>query len=195
MSAARVRLGGSKPTPHPLDQLSICESDSARQAILNARGPNVTIHFRSIYLEEPPKKELSLFLDLEHAGRLTAHSPRPARIARVQYDVVKADKKHEYTESMVDVVSLKELAHRVIDKRHQAALTTHEFKAFAEACITSPLYKKAIAELDLPEGFVVCIDPWPYGGPDSKPPFACQQTKSWSTFGFLYLNVVTARTC
>jgi hypothetical protein len=36
---------------------------------------------------------------------------------------------------------------------------SHEFKEFAEACIASPLYKKAIAEFDLPEGFVVTIDP------------------------------------
>jgi len=34
-----------------------------------------------------------------------------------------------------------------------------EFKEFAEACIASPLYKQAIAEFDLPEGFVVTIDP------------------------------------
>jgi primary-amine oxidase len=34
-----------------------------------------------------------------------------------------------------------------------------EFRAFTEACLASPLYKKAIAEFDLPEGFVVTIDP------------------------------------
>jgi primary-amine oxidase len=44
----------------------------------------------------------------------------------------------------------------------------HEFRAFAEACFASPLYQKAIAEFDLPEGFVISIDPWPYGGPDEN---------------------------
>jgi len=171
MSAAQATTGqaqpdDSVPIPHPLDQLSISESDSARQVVLNARGPNVTIHFRSIFLEEPPKKQLSQFLDLEHAGRLTPQTPRPIRLAKVQYDVVKADRMHEYMESTVDVVSIQEVAQRVVDKTHQAALTTYEFRAFAEACFASPLYKKAIAEFDLPEGFVVTIDPWPYGGPD-----------------------------
>lgn len=28
------------------------------------------------------------------------------------------------------------------------------------------MFKKAIEEFNLPEGFVVTIDPWPYGGPD-----------------------------
>jgi len=41
-----------------------------------------------------------------------------------------------------------------------------EFGAFTEACFASPLYKDAISEFELPEGFVVAIDPWPYGGPD-----------------------------
>jgi primary-amine oxidase len=166
ITTGQVRPDCSMPIPHPLDHLSISESKSARQAILNARGPHVAILFRSIFLEEPPKKDLSQFLDLEHAGSLTPRTPRPARLAKVQYDVVRANKKHEYMESTVDIVSLKEIALRVVDKMHQAALTMNEFRAFAEACFVSPLYKKAIAEFDLPEGFVVQIDPWPYGGPD-----------------------------
>jgi primary-amine oxidase len=109
--------------PHPLDQLSVSESDLAREVILQARGPSVAIQFRSIALEEPPKKELTKFLDLEHAGRLTRHTPRPARLAKVEYDVVRADKNHEYIESWVDVVKHKEVEKRVVDKAHQAALT------------------------------------------------------------------------
>ena len=114
----------SKALPHPLDHLSVAESDAARQVILDARGSEVAIHFRSIALEEPLKKELTQFLDLEHAGKLTAKIPRPARIAKVQYDVIRGDKNHEYTESWVDVVSGKETRHRVIDNVHQASLTT-----------------------------------------------------------------------
>lgn len=131
MSAEQATAGQLTPDgsttiasiPHPLDQLSVVESDLAREVILKARGPNVAIQFRSIALEEPPKRELCQFLDLEHAGRLTAHTPRPARIAKVQYDVVRADKNHEYIESWVDVVKWKEVEQRVVDKARQAALT------------------------------------------------------------------------
>jgi hypothetical protein len=35
-----------------------------------------------------------------------------------------------------------------------------EFRVFQDACVTSPLYKEAIAQFDLPEGFEVIIDPW-----------------------------------
>jgi hypothetical protein len=35
-----------------------------------------------------------------------------------------------------------------------------EFRVFQDACVTSPLYKEAIAQFDLPEGFEVMIDPW-----------------------------------
>nr|POE94474.1 copper amine oxidase 1 [Quercus suber] len=33
-------------------------------------------------------------------------------------------------------------------------------------CKASPAFQEAIAELELPEGFEVVIEPWPYGGPD-----------------------------
>lgn len=41
-----------------------------------------------------------------------------------------------------------------------------EFRVFQDACVASPLFKEAIAEFKLPEGFNITIDPWPYGGPD-----------------------------
>jgi primary-amine oxidase len=111
--------------PHPLDLLSVTDSDRARQVILDARGSNVAIQFRSIALEEPPKKELWPFLELEHAGRLNENTPRPARQARVQYDVIRG-KDVEYTESFVDLVTGRETQYRVVDKVHQAALTTYD---------------------------------------------------------------------
>ena len=132
MSAEQATTGQLTPdgstavayTPHPLDQLSVFESNCAREIVLEARGPDVAIQFRYIALEEPVKEELCRFLDLEHAGRLSIHTPRPARLAKVQYDVVRADKNHEYVESWVDVVKGKEVERRVIGKAHQAALTT-----------------------------------------------------------------------
>jgi primary-amine oxidase len=37
---------------------------------------------------------------------------------------------------------------------------------FQDACVESPLFKDAMAEFVLPEGFSVSIDPWPYGSFD-----------------------------
>jgi primary-amine oxidase len=128
-TTASLRPDGSDPSrtslPHPLDQLSVAESNLAREVILKRRGADVTIHYRSICLEEPPKEELSRYLELEHSGKLTGKVPRPARLAKVQYDIVRADRTHEYTESLVDVVSGNEVMQRTIDKLHQPALTTY----------------------------------------------------------------------
>ena len=110
--------------PHPLDQLSLAESDLAREIILDARGPDVAINFRSISLEEPLKRDLTYFLELEHSGKLNAQTPRPPRLAKVQYDIIRGDKLVKYTESWVDVIQGKEVQQRTVDKLHQPSLTT-----------------------------------------------------------------------
>ena len=156
--------------PHPLDQLSSHEVDIAREATLTARG-KCMILFRSIFTKEPLKADLIPFLDAEHSDKLSPSTARPAREAQVQYDIVHDDKTHEYMESVIDLKSGKEVLHRVIDKMHQSALTMDEFRVFQDACVASPMFKKAIADFELPEGFVVTIDPWPYGGPDPEENF------------------------
>jgi primary-amine oxidase len=110
--------------PHPLDPLTSVEFKKARQCIISARGHDVIIKFRAIYLEEPSKHELVPFLEAEHSTGIDSHTPRPARLAMVLYDVVNGDKSHEYTHSVVNLSSGKETEHRVIDKTHQAALIT-----------------------------------------------------------------------
>ena len=110
--------------PHPLDQLSRHEIDGAREAILKARGKSLIL-FRDIFAQEPPKAELVPFLQAEHSGTLTSSTPRPARQARVQYDLIYDDKSHDYMESVVDIVAGQEVEHRVIDKKHQSALTLY----------------------------------------------------------------------
>ena len=108
--------------PHPLDQLSSHEIDVAREAIFKARG-KCLILFRSVFAQEPAKAELVPFLQAEHSGTLTSLTPRPARQARVQYDVVHDDKSHDYMESVVDVRAGQEVVYYVIDKKHQSSLT------------------------------------------------------------------------
>lgn len=128
MSAKNATTPQGSPTgsslPHPFDQLSVAETNLARQVVLDARGNDVAIKFRSIALDEPPKKELWEFLEVEHAGKLTTETHRPSRQAKVQYDVVRSSKDVQYSESIVNVVSATETHHRVVNKVHQPALTT-----------------------------------------------------------------------
>lgn len=107
--------------PHPLSSLSEQEINLARSTIIAAH-PDTVIDFREIYLHEPPKAQLREFLALEHSGRLSPTSPRPARLARCQYDVIGVDRVPSFHESVVDVVSGKRVKHQVVGKQHHASL-------------------------------------------------------------------------
>jgi primary-amine oxidase len=154
---------------HPFDQLCHDEVDVAREVVLKAR--QAPILFRNVFTVEPPKAQVIKFLTAESAGTLSAETPRPPRQARVQYDVIAQDKNHQYMESIVDLSSASEVSKRVVEKHLQQALTVDEFREFNEVVVHSKLFKDAVAEFDLPEGFEVAIDPWPYGGPDEGEDF------------------------
>ncbi|KAH8817084.1 copper amine oxidase-like protein [Xylogone sp. PMI_703] len=157
-----------RSVPHPLEQLRVDEAARARDIVIRSRnnGRKVVLDFRQIALEEPAKAELQKFLEVEHTSGISASTPRPARLARVYYDVIGSDKIPVYYESVVDVNAGEELNCEAISSTYHAALTLHEFDDLVEAVWASPLFKSALAEFTLPEGFEVVIEPWPYGGPD-----------------------------
>lgn len=114
-------------SPHPLSILSEQETNVARDVVV-AEHPDTIIDFREIYLQEPPKAQLKEFLALEHAGRLSPTSQRPARLALCQYDVIGSDRVPEFHESVVDVQSKQRVQHKVIGKEHQASLTMYALR-------------------------------------------------------------------
>ena len=59
---------------HPLVSLNEAEVNKARDIVRKTHAGAV-LHFRVIYLQEPPKAELTRFLDLEHSGRLADIKP------------------------------------------------------------------------------------------------------------------------
>lgn len=91
--------------PHPLQDLTPSEFLVARDAVAGLHGAETVLRFRCVGLREPPKEELVPFLVAEHDGTLSEETPRPARLAAVQYDVVRGPQEHVYTESLVDVRS------------------------------------------------------------------------------------------
>ncbi|CAK7217147.1 hypothetical protein SEUCBS140593_003106 [Sporothrix eucalyptigena] len=119
MSAATI--------PHPLSALSAAETNRARDVVVSLHQGCV-LDFRTIYLHEPSKADVLHFLELEHAGKVTADTPRPARLAQANF----------------------------------------EFNRLVECVNSSPLFKKKLESIQLPPGFEVVIEPWPYGGPDSE---------------------------
>lgn len=127
VQALKEKMNGltteKKPTrPHPLNSLRAGEIDIACRVVREARTGCLLL-FRDIFLEEPVKATLVPFLDAEHSGHLTEDTPRPPRLARVQYDTIGEKGSHEYTESVVDVDKHAEVLHRVVEKEFQPPLT------------------------------------------------------------------------
>ncbi|KAK5459814.1 hypothetical protein LTS15_003943 [Exophiala xenobiotica] len=153
--------------PHPLDILSLEETKTARD-IVASLYTDAVLSFREIYLEEPPKAQLTEYLTAEHAGR---DAQRPHRTALVQYDVIAADRIPHYHESTVDLDERKRISHAVVDENQHAGLTIRfrdEFDVLVEVCKSSQMFRDICAEFTLPEGFEVVIEPWPYGGLSSE---------------------------
>lgn len=113
-------------TPHPLSALTADEVRQARDVILKLH-PSSVIDFRVIYLLEPPKADVVRFLDAEHAGTLTADTPRPPRLAQLNYDVIggstgDAAVPTQYHESVVDLGAGKRISNELIDTKYHASL-------------------------------------------------------------------------
>jgi len=122
---------------HPLDILSEQETNVARDVVV-ASHPGKVIDFREIFLQEPPKKQLREYLELEHAGRLSPTTTRPPRLAKCQYDVIGSDRIPEYHESVVEIGAKKRVSHQVVGKQHHASLTLW-VSPFIDALKTLPL--------------------------------------------------------
>lgn len=106
--------------PHPLQHLSVTETNRAKDIVL-AQHPGAVLVFRNIFLQEPPKADLIAFLDLEHSGQLTESTKRPKRLALCQYDVIQ-DKIPVYQESTVDLISHEIILQETFGKQHHANL-------------------------------------------------------------------------
>ncbi|KJZ75173.1 Copper amine oxidase 1 [Hirsutella minnesotensis 3608] len=151
--------------PHPLSSLSVEETNQARDTVLKLH-PGAIVDFRTIYLLEPPKLEVKLFLELEHNGSVTDDTPRPARLAQVRYDVIGGLKAAEYHESVIDVIACKRVGHTIVGSAHHAGLTVFEFRKVVECVKASNLFQEKLQTIRLPPGFELVIEPWPYGAPD-----------------------------
>ena len=108
--------------PHPLQHLNKAETQAAVEAIRRCH-PDEVIEFRQIGLHEPPKAELHPFLELEHNGKLSSTTPRPARLAACQYDTIGSDKVIVYHEAVVDVNTGERIEQKVLEKGVSPSLT------------------------------------------------------------------------
>ncbi|KAM0273924.1 hypothetical protein ACHAQH_008128 [Verticillium albo-atrum] len=154
---------------HPLSPLTKAEFEQARDIVIKLQEAEHTLFFRSGCLQEPAKAELVPFLQAEHEGSLTDDTPRPPRLALIQYDVIHAASKSvQYTQSIIDLGLGKQVERHAAGPKCETSMSPEEFGILQDACIESQTFKDAMAEFALPEHYVITIDPWPYGGPDPE---------------------------
>jgi primary-amine oxidase len=110
------------PRFHPLQPLSVAETNAARQLVLD-KYPGFIIQFREIFLYEPPKSQLEPFLDAEHAGAINESTKLPDRLANCFYDVVGSSKIPEYHEAVADLKAKKLISKEIISTESHASLT------------------------------------------------------------------------
>jgi primary-amine oxidase len=146
---------------HPFKILNVEETRIARDTVLSLYKDCI-VNFREIFLQEPEKELMKQYLELEHAAKpgQSPASKRPPRLAKCQFDVIGSDKIPEYHESIIDIEQRKRVRHEVVGKEHQAALTLWEFQHLVKACDESEMFKEAMAEIKLPEGFELVVEPW-----------------------------------
>lgn len=150
--------------PHPLRPLSEEELVRARDIVVEKHGgEGAVLFFRSVYADEPKREELVPFLTAEHAGETPAATP-PRRV-RVLFDRVQ-DGAPQLSEAVVDIEAGEVRSSKTFPAYCQTSYTAAEFGMFYDICVASDMFKKALEEFALPEGFAITIDPWPYGGLD-----------------------------
>ena len=108
--------------PHPLLPLSPTECSLARDIITGQHKSEIILSFRSIYLQEPKKAELTPFLADEHAGRDTQATARPPRQAKVEY-FTKSGEHSQYCEAIVDIKEAKEVSVKKFDPKFPVSMS------------------------------------------------------------------------
>ncbi|KAJ3961376.1 hypothetical protein N0V92_001945 [Colletotrichum tropicale] len=153
MGDAQGIQGGTGVRPHPLDPL-YPEEISIAADIIRRSVQNEQVFFRAISLAEPPKKEMTAFLDGQQAGdKALAH---PVRRARVQAYIGKT-----LHEVMVDLNAATIMSKASLPGKH-SFIDTEFMAQVAAACLADSGIQQEIETLKLPEGATVVVEPWAY---------------------------------
>jgi primary-amine oxidase len=150
------RLHSTMP-PHPFDPLTPDEISRAAAIVRPHFGQQQDVNFRVITLQEPPKKDMILFMESSNP------KDRPTRHARVDVVVETADKEEKFAlfELLVDLDQGK-----VVAKQHHAGkhsyIDTEFMQRVEKACLADGQVKEQISGLGLPEGAQVVVEPWAY---------------------------------
>ncbi|RMZ88308.1 hypothetical protein DV736_g4465, partial [Chaetothyriales sp. CBS 134916] len=133
------------------------EITKAGDLIQSVWPANTDLRFKAITLFEPEKKSLLPYLDAEHSGGRLPFIPRKALSS---YYIRNTDRFHE---------AIVNLSEGKIESNVRLGANVHgsgdyeEIVELEKQALEHEAVKAEIAKLKLPEGAVVCADPWIYG--------------------------------
>ncbi|RMD42871.1 hypothetical protein DV735_g2295, partial [Chaetothyriales sp. CBS 134920] len=142
---------------HPLTPLSGSEITKAADLIRSVWPANTDLRFKAITLLEPEKKSLLPYLEAEHSGGQLPSVPRKAFSA---YYIRNTDRFHE---AIVNLSEDKVESNVRLGPNVHGNADYEEIVQLEKTVLEHEAVKAEIAKLQLPEGTVVCADPWIYG--------------------------------
>lgn len=116
-------------------------------------------NFRVVTLLEPPKRQMTEFLEKEHR-----HQPlglAPTRHARIEVIVKGSGDKNQLFELVVDLDKDKVVQKKHVEGKH-SYIDADYMKAVEAACLADKTVQDEIATLDVPDGSTVVVEPWAY---------------------------------
>ena len=143
------------PNPHPLDPASGEEIERATALVKNLFY-GIPLHFKAAGLDEPPKKEMSVYLHAEHNDLELPLVPR--RIFVMWY----IHRTPRLFEAVVDVTHGKIEFYKELPRDYHGPVDRAEMNEAAEVVMADPMVKKEIERLKVDDTTIV-LDPWDFG--------------------------------
>ncbi|KAI1043603.1 hypothetical protein LB505_011810 [Fusarium chuoi] len=143
--------------PHPLCPLTGDEIQASARLIESVWPQSVSLSFKVITLSEPPKEKLAPYLEAFDSGT----SPSPLeRLAFVAYYIRGTDIFHE---AIVNLTTGRIESNVKLGPNVHGNVDYDEAQRVEKLALEDPQVLAELEKLKLPEGTVVCADPWIYG--------------------------------
>ncbi|CAI6101204.1 unnamed protein product [Clonostachys chloroleuca] len=140
---------------HPLDPATAEEIEKAT-ALVKQLFFGIPLHFKAAGLDEPPKRDLSAYLDAEHEGRPLP--PLPRRVFVMWY----IHRTPRLFEGVVDVTNNKVEQYQELPRDFHGPVDRAEMNEAAEVVMKDPNVRKEIQRLKVDDTTIV-LDPWDFG--------------------------------
>jgi len=140
---------------HPLDPAT-AEELSLATALIKKAFAGIELHFKAGGLEEPPKKDLSAYLDAEHNGL-----PLP-ELRRCIFLIWYIRRTPRLFEAIVDVTNGRIIHKLELPRDFHGPVDRTELGEAAQVVTADPRVQKELEGLQIDDTTVV-LDPWDYG--------------------------------